>query len=49
MPRPTFGRDSAPATLFRVKAETALARGEDLLELAGQSTQARLSELPSSA
>jgi Holliday junction resolvase len=34
---------------YRVKAETALDRGEDLLELAGQSTEARLSELPTSA
>jgi Holliday junction resolvase len=30
---------------FRVKPETAIARGEDLIELAGMSTQARLDEL----
>jgi Holliday junction resolvase len=34
---------------YRVKRETAIARGEDLLELAGESTQARLGEIPSSA
>jgi Holliday junction resolvase len=30
---------------YRVKKETAIARGEDLLELAGQSTQVRLPDL----
>lgn len=34
---------------YRVKQETALARGEDIWELAGESTQFRLDELPSSA
>lgn len=34
---------------YRVKKEAALARGEDLHALAGESTQARLDELPSSA
>jgi Holliday junction resolvase len=34
---------------YRVKAKTALASGEDLLELAGESTQARLGDIPSSA
>lgn len=30
---------------YRVKKSTAIAHGEDILELAGQSTQARLTEL----
>jgi Holliday junction resolvase len=34
---------------YRVKVGTAIANGEDLLELAGDSTQARLSDLGTSA
>lgn len=34
---------------YRVKKETAIARGADLFELAGESTQSRLNDLPSAA